>query len=275
MAAGDDNINDMDAVDYEYLMLYHLYIGNHFDRQYQECLKNQEELSATVPSQQQQPHSGNSQTPPETPKDHPTSREFEKMCHAIADPACERLAAETRQNVKLIEPRTLHTYHYKDAKTGEMVEKGIKPDMIVAFSHDGVRGKNVVVDAKSHKGAIAMKDYDKLERDRSVTKVRKFEVSVKGLRLCFSAVESYSPTIRFSAHTLFFLSIRTVKYRLLCSKQLKRTIVWISFATTANSPILPPRNLWIKLVLTSLVPLSEQTTIVTNRTDLTFKNLIL
>lgn len=216
MAAGDDNTNGMDAVDYEYLLLYHLYVGKHFDQYYQECLKNQVELQETVPSQQQQPHNGDSQPPPETPKDHPTPREFEKICHAIADPACERLAAETRQNVKLIEPRTLHTYHYKDPKTGEMVDKGIKPDMIVAFSHDGVRGKNVVVDAKSHKGAIAMSDYDKLERDRSVTKVRQFEISVEDLRFWFSAVDSYSPTIRFSAHTLFFLSTRTVKYRIPC-----------------------------------------------------------
>jgi hypothetical protein len=216
MAAGNDNNNDMDAVDYEPLSHYHLYIGNHLDQYYQEYLKNQQELSATVPSQQQQPRSGDSQPPSETPKDHPTSHEFEKTCRAIADPACGRLAAETRQNVKLIEPRTMHTYRYTDAKTGEMVERGIKPDMIVAFSRDGVRGKNVVVDAKSHKGLIAMKDYDKLERDRSVTKVRKFEISVKGRRLWFSAVESYSPIIYFSAHTLFFLSTQTVKYRIPC-----------------------------------------------------------
>jgi hypothetical protein len=216
MAASDDNNNDMNAVDYEHVSHYHLYFGNHFDQYYQEYLKNQQELPATVPSQEQQPSSGDSQPPPETPKDHPTWREFEKTCHATVDPACERLAAETRQNVKLIEARTPHTYRYKDTKTGEMVEKGIKPDMIVAFSHDGVRGKNVVVDAKSHKGAIAMTDYDKLERDRRVTKVRIFEISVKSLRLWFSAVKLYSPTICFSAHTLFFLSIRTVKYRILC-----------------------------------------------------------
>jgi hypothetical protein len=110
----------------------------------------------------------------------------------------------------------VHTYRYKDAKTGEMVEKGVKPDMFVAFSHNGVRGKNVVADAKLHKGAIAMSDYNKLERDRRVTMVRKFEISVKSIRRWFSAVESYSSTIRFSPHTLFFLSTRTVKYQILC-----------------------------------------------------------
>jgi len=217
MAAGDDNNNDMNADDYENFSRYDLYVGSRFDQYYQEYLKNQQELSATVLLQQQQQTYGDgSQLPHEASKHHPTSHEFEKMCHATADPACERLAAETRQNVKLIEPRTLHTYHYKDPKTGEMVDKGIKPDMIVAFSHDGVRGKNVVVDAKSHKGAIAMSDYDKLERDRSVTKVRQFEISVEDLRFWFTAVDSYSPTIRFSAHTLFFLSTRTVKYRIPC-----------------------------------------------------------
>jgi hypothetical protein len=219
MAAGDNSSNDMDTVDYEQILLYHLYVGNHLDQCYQEYLKNQQESSATAQLQEQQPHDSDSQSSSETPKDHPTPREFEKVCHATADPACERLAAETRQNVKLIEPRTVHTYRYTDAKTGEMVEKGVKPDMIVAFSHDGVRGKNVVVDAKSHKGAITMKDYLKLDRDRSVTKVRSCEISVKGIRLCFSVLESYSSIIRFSAHTPFFFSTRTVKYRLPCKKQ--------------------------------------------------------
>ena len=188
MATSDDNNNDIDAVDYEHFLLYHLYVGNHFDQHYQEYLKHQQESSETVPAYDQEPHanSGAPNTAPESTKDHPSPREFEKICHDIADPACERLAAETRQNVKLIEPRTIHTYRYKDAKTGELVEKGIKPDMIIAFSHDGVRGKNVVVDAKSHKGAIKMSDYDKLERDRKVTKVREFEIFAQDRRYLVS-----------------------------------------------------------------------------------------
>jgi hypothetical protein len=36
MAAVDDNDNDMDAIDYEDISLYHLYVGNHFDQHYQE-----------------------------------------------------------------------------------------------------------------------------------------------------------------------------------------------------------------------------------------------
>jgi hypothetical protein len=183
MAARDRNTNDMDTVDYEDISVYHLYVGNYSD---------QPEHQVPVTAQQQQPNSSGSQPPPETLEHHPKSREFEKMCYATANPACERLAAETRQNVKLIEPRTMHTYRYKDLKTGEMVEKGIKPDMIIAFSHDGVRGKNIVVDAKSHKGAIKMSDYDKLERDRSVTKVRKSGIHVKGIPLWFSVVDSCS-----------------------------------------------------------------------------------
>lgn len=181
MDAGDNNSNDINAINYEHFSLYHLYVGNHFDQHYQEYLTNQQESSGTVSSEDQgsQTRNGESQPSSEATQDHPTPRQFEKICHDIADPACQRLAAETRQNVKLIEPRTVHTYRYKDPKTGEMVQKGIKPDMVIAFSHDGVRGKSVVVDAKSHKGAIQMSDYDKLERDRKITKVRELQISVQ------------------------------------------------------------------------------------------------
>ncbi|UJR11893.1 hypothetical protein I4U23_016071 [Adineta vaga] len=170
MATGKENNIDMDADDYEHFLPYYLYVGNHLEQYYQEYVKNHGDPQTAVSLQETEPQDELSQPSSETSEGHPTPRQFEKMCYATAGPACERLAAETRQNVKLIEPRTIHTYRYKDAKTGEMVEKGIKPDMIIAFSHDGVRGKNVVVDAKSHKGAIQMSDYRKLDRDRKVTK---------------------------------------------------------------------------------------------------------
>lgn len=195
MANSSDNNTAMDGSGYEQVLLYHLYMGKYFDQHHEEHLTNQQELQATLSPQQQQTQSGGSQSSTAAPENHPTSHEFEQTCRTIAGPACERLAAETRQNVKLIEPRTGHNYRFKDAKTGEMVEKGIKPDMIIAFSHDGVRGRNVVVDAKSHKGAIKMSDYDKLERDRKVTKVRSLKyrenIFVIGFLRCNQTIQLF------------------------------------------------------------------------------------
>ena len=87
----------------------------------------------------------------------------ERLTSEILDEAAGRVSAEMFRNVSVSHPTRNHTPSHDGPS--------IRPDFIIAWSHNGARKNTAIVDAKDHYGNVPSRDYDKILRDMSQTKV--------------------------------------------------------------------------------------------------------
>ena len=87
----------------------------------------------------------------------------ERVTSDILHEAANRVSAELFRNVSVSHPTQNHT----PSQGGP----SIRPDFIIAWSVDGVRRSTAIVDAKDHHGHVPKREYDKILRDMSESKV--------------------------------------------------------------------------------------------------------